>query len=420
MQIQLPRLHPDQLKVANHPARFKVLACGRRWGKTRLGVLLCLKTALEGKMAWWVGPTYKTAEIGWRLLTRLAREVPTARVRLSDKTVVIGDGMVQIRSGHEPDSLRGEGLDWLVMDEGAYIEERAWSEVLRASLADKVGGAMFISTPAGRNWFFRLFSINDGITWKSFNFPTSSNPYIKSEEIAAAKKSLPEFVFRQEFLAEFIHDGIGVFRNIHTSDSVLLGPIARTNYVFGVDWGKFKDFTVITVIDADRNAVVKIDRFNMIDYQLQLKRLMSLYQTYRPVKVVAEANAMGTPLIEQLERAGLPIEGFTTTNASKKIIVEDIALALENNHLTLIPHKALTDELLAFETSRTPSGLLRYSAPEGVHDDCVISLALAWYARQSREANILQVVDNPVANWRGGGGESPFASYYRRMWGLNR
>lgn len=417
MHIQLPPLHPGQLEVANHPARFKVLSCGRRWGKTRLGVLLCLKVALKGGIAWWVAPSYKTAEIGWRLLVRLAKTIPGARVRLSDKTISFGEGMVQIRSAHDPDSLRGEGLDFLVIDECAYIVERAWVEVLRPTLSDKVGGAMFISTPAGRNWFWRMYQI-DNNEWKSFNFPTGSNPYILPSEIEAARVSLPNVVFRQEYLAEFIHDGIGVFRNIKPTKDIKIGPIAQNHYVFGVDWGKLRDFTVITVLDVARKSVVAIDRFNMIDYQLQLGRLMNLYNRYKPRTIVAEQNAMGVPLLEQLERAGLPIEGFVTTNASKKNIIEDIALALENDTLLIPDNPILINELLAFETSRTPSGMIRYAAPEGSHDDCVMSLALAWYAKG--EGSSLALVPNPMKDWRGGGGENGFGTHYRKIWGLTR
>jgi predicted phage terminase large subunit-like protein len=214
LRVTLPPLHRRQREVADNPARFKVLACGRRWGKTRLGAALCVMHALKGRRAWWVGPSYPVASIGWRQIKRLAQQIPNTVIRESDRLVTFpGGGWVQVRSADNPDSLRGEGLDFVVIDECAFIQEEAWTEALRPALSDRLGGAMFISTPKGRNWFWRLWQRGkvDGGEWASWQLPTTDNPFIDPAEVAAACATLPDNVVAQEYHAEFIEDGASSF-----------------------------------------------------------------------------------------------------------------------------------------------------------------------------------------------------------------
>jgi phage FluMu gp28-like protein len=157
-------------------------------------------------------------------------------------------------------------------------------------------------------------------------------------------------------------------------------PVAGHRYAMGVDWGKHNDFTVLTLIDLDERATVDLDRFNQIDYQVQLGRLTALYERFRPITIVAERNSMGEPLIEQLQRQALPVTAFNTTNATKTQVIEGLALAFERGDLRILRDQTLIAELQAYEMERLPSGLVRYGAPEGMHDDMVMSLALAWTA----------------------------------------
>lgn len=371
--------HPGQTEVHGSPARFKVLACGRRWGKTRLGVNECLDVAAQGGRAWWIAPTYKMSEVGWRPLRRIGAQAG-AELRKADRQIFFpGGGEVGVRSADNPDSLRGEGLDFLVMDECAYIRERAWMEALRPALSDRTGGAMFISTPAGRNWFWRLYqrAATDD-EWAAWSFPTSANPYIATSEIDAARGNLPEQTFRQEYLAEFIEDAGLVFRNILACvDGAPAKLDAETAYVMGVDWGQQKDFTVLTVMDTATAQVVEIDRFNQIGWHVQRGRLVALAEKWGVGHILAEANSIGGPNIEQLQNEGLPVVGFTTTNQSKQKIIVALQLAFERSEIVIPDDDILIAELQAFEASRLPSGKWRYEAAEGFHDDMVISLALA-------------------------------------------
>uniref|UniRef100_A0A6M3KQH2 Putative terminase n=1 Tax=viral metagenome TaxID=1070528 RepID=A0A6M3KQH2_9ZZZZ len=355
------------------------------WGKTRLGSLMCIAVALHGGRAWWVAPSYPVSAVGWRGIRQLARQIPDTDIRHVDRIITMpSGGTVQVRSADNPDSLRGEGLDFVVLDECAFIKEAAWTEALRPALSDRQGRALFISTPKGRNWFWRHwqrgYDGSDG-EWKSWRFPTSSNPYIPVSEIEAAKNSLPDRIFRQEYLAEFIDDAGGVFRGVMDAATAEEQTQATPGhaYVMGVDWGKYNDFTVLAMVDATNGEVVAVDRFNQIDWAIQTGRLKALYERFMPDTIIAERNSMGDPLVEQLIGDGLPVMAFTTTNASKAQIIDGLALAFERKDIKILADPVLVSELQAFEAQRLPSGMLRYSAPDGMHDDTVMALAMAWH-----------------------------------------
>lgn len=196
VRIELPPLHSGgQLDIAEHDARFKVVMCGRRYGKTTLGVWLCVRTALNGGRAWWVAPTYKIAKEGWIILRRIANQLKRVSalkdidIREGDKEVVfpesVGGGSIEIRSSDTEDGLRGAGLDLVVMDEAASQRESAWTEELRPALVDKRGKALFIGTPKGRNWFAKLYESaikGDRKNWMAWKFTTWDNPLISDEE----------------------------------------------------------------------------------------------------------------------------------------------------------------------------------------------------------------------------------------------
>ena len=376
--------HPGQLEVHNSDARFKVLSAGRRWGKTRLGVNECLDAASKGGRAWWVSPSYKTSEVGWRPLRQIARKIPNAEVRLVDRMVALpGGGFVAVRSADNPDSLRGEGLDYVVMDECAFMQKEAWTEAIRPALSDRQGKALFISTPKGRNWFWEAYQrgVREEEGWQAWTFPTSSNPYIEPAEIEAAKRDLPEMIFRQEYLAEFIDDSGGVFRRVQ--EAAILTPQepqAGRQYVAGVDVAASVDYTVVTVMDAESKEMVYLDRYNRVDYPLLIDRLESVYHRYNMTSMVVESNSIGRPVIDELVNRGLAIIPFTTTSATKQSIIQQLQAAFENAQIKIVNNPVLVGELLSFESKRNPSGGFSYSAPDGMHDDCVMSLAFAWNA----------------------------------------
>lgn len=386
-------LHHAQYIINSCDSRFRVVSAGRRFGKTRLAVLECLAVANEGKRAWWISPTYKMSNVGWRPLRQMASRIPGAVIRKAEREVVIpGGGLVAVRSADNPDALRGEGLDFVVMDEAAYIMPEAWIEAIRPALSDRLGRALFISTPRGRNWFWDIHRKGGAEPdWSSFTYPTSANPFMPKGEIEAARAELPEIIFRQEYLAEFVDSEGMVFRRVH--DAAILQPLEQPleghQYSAGVDVAAAVDYTVITVLDVNTREMVALDRFNRVDYPVLEDRIAAAYAKWNMIGMVVEANSIGQGVIDHLHNRGMNIIPFTTTNATKHGIIQSLQSAFEHGQIKIIDDPVLVGELLSFESKKTNSGNFTYSAPEGQHDDCVMSLALAWYAVDRAQPVIL-------------------------------
>lgn len=390
--VKAPPLYALQHEIATDRARFKVISAGRRSGKTRLGVWLCIETAVKGGVAWWIAPTYKVANVGWRLLKRLAMQLPGAIVSESTRAVFLPTGgWVQIRSGDDPDSLRGESLDLVVIDEAAYVKERAWAEALRPALSDREGKAVFISTPAGKNYFYRLWLMGQDEAhpeWKSWKFPTAANPFIKAIEIERARGDLTADIFRQEYTADFIDDGGVVFRGVRRAISEQRPPTEGNPTVAGIDWGQSNDFTAIAVLDVQERRLLHLDAFNRLEWRMQRDRVKAAFDRFGVSYALVEANSIGGPQIEELLADGMPVRAWMTTNESKNVAVQALALAFEKQELTLYDSMVLVNELEAFEAHRLPSGRWTYGAPDGMHDDTVIALALAWQASMASGGGI--------------------------------
>jgi hypothetical protein len=319
-----------------------------------LGVLKSATVAIPGGKVWWIAPSYGMGMVAWRELKSLTKTVPGRKIREAEKLISFagtgsGDGFIQVKSADDPDKLRGEGLDFLVLDEFAHQRHAKylWESSLQPALGERQGKALFISTPYGKNFFYTLYTYGeiDEQTgernvegWISFQFPTSSNPYFPAEEFERAKTQQPLEVFEQEYLAIFNDSAGSVFRNIRNciDTSLTPTPISDRNYVIGVDWGKQRDFTVFSVIDVERKALIRLDRFNKIDFSFQLGRLLTLCDLYKPSLVSVERNAAGEVIVEQLrQHLSYPLSDFFTTLHSKAVIIEDLALAFEGGVISI-------------------------------------------------------------------------------------
>jgi hypothetical protein len=351
-----------------------------------MGKILILEYAISlGMRCWWLSPTYQMASQVWRDLKAEIRGFHNTTISETERRIDFEKGgMIAIRSTHYPDNLRGEGLDYAVLDEYAFMAPTVWSQVVRPMLTERRGGATFLSTPFGRNHFWDLYQIGldpEEHEWSSFQLPTSENPYIKPEEIEAIQRATPERIFREEYLAQFISDAGQVFRGIEEAATAPMTatPVAGRRYIAGVDWGREHDYTVIAVIDAETAQMVALDRFNRIGWELQRGRLKTLCEVWNPAVIWAEANSIGAVNIEALQADGLPVRPFMTTAQSKRQLIEGLALAIERRELALTPDPILLAELASYTMERLPGGGYRYSAPAGSHDDTVIATALAWH-----------------------------------------
>lgn len=381
--------------------RFNWIAAGRRWRKTTLMMAIAVEAAVKGEQIIWGAPTYDQVRVGWDEARKAAGDVADFNVSRMTATFPTG-GRVIYRSLDNPENARGHTADKVLIDETADVAAAAWYEVLRPMLMDTGGDAWFGGTPKGHDWFWREHAAApDQPDSRAWQVPTLGvevtpaglirvphpfeNPDIPFGEIEHLYRTVPERSFRQEILAEFIEDAGGVFRRVLAAATAPypVDPYPGT-FVMGVDWAKSHDFTALVVLDTASKRVVDFDRFNQIDYHVQRRRLEVLAHKWKVTTILAEQNSIGVPNIEELQRARLPVRGFTTTNATKAEIVEGLGLAIETGEIAYPNLPQLVAELQAYEMDRLPSGLTRYSAPEGMHDDCVMALALAWEAADAR------------------------------------
>lgn len=362
---------------------------------------LAVERAVQGIPVLWGAPTFDQVRVSWDESHRAAGDVADFKASLMTAFFPSG-GRIIYRSFDNPDNARGHTAALIVMDEAGDVNPAAWNEVLQPMLIDTGGEAWLIGTPKGRNWFWSGWmgarDLADSIAWQ---VPTVGcelkdgtlirkphpleNPDISFGEIERIYRDTPESAFRQEIMAEFLEGEGVVFRNIaaclHAPKDEVAGVHRAHRVVMGVDWGKHNDFTALSVVCADCRREVVHDRFNQIDYALQRERLKTLVNKWHVVRVVAESNAMGEPIIEQLQRENIPVEPFMTTASSKPPLIESLVLCFEREENQWLDDAIWTSELEAYERKVSAvTGRSQYGAPEGLHDDTVMARALAWSA----------------------------------------
>jgi len=259
-------LHPAQLKIFHSDKRFKIVAAGRRFGKSYLSAWLLLIKAIqsESKDVFYVAPTFQQAkDIMWAMLKDLGRDLIAQAHENTAVLTLINGRKIYLKGSDRPETLRGVGLSYVVLDEYASMKPVVWEQIIRPTLADVKGEAFFIGTPAGKNHFFDLYkdAIDDD-DWEAFQFNSTDNPYLPAEEIEASRKTMSSMSFRQEFEASFETGSGGIFKEdwFKIDDEPEEG-----NYVIAVDPAGYE------AIEKERNlkrsrldetaiAIVKIDR----------------------------------------------------------------------------------------------------------------------------------------------------------------
>lgn len=288
------------------------------------------------------------------------------------------------RSGDNPDSLRSKGFNFAVIDEAGTFTDAAYN-ALRPALSDRQGWLYAVGTPAGRNWFYTGFQrgLDGAGNYFSLNAPSTVNPWFDQAEMAAARADMPERVYRQEYLAEFIADVAGVFSHdaIKASTSgTLAHHQAGARYMAGVDLAKYSDWSVIVILRTDVTPwqVVAFDRFTKMPWDAQERRLLELLERYKVSKALVDKTGIGDAVVESMARKNRKIEGFQFTATSKEEVVSGLAVGLERGQIA-IPSSCdvMLRELSQYEYQLRPNGHVAYSAPSGLHDDTVMALGLA-------------------------------------------
>ena len=357
-------------------------------------------------VGWLVGPTYDVVEkifrvCYWAFMKHCPELIRKASYSRAGMELRLANGsVIKAKSADNPDSLIGEGLDWLIIDEAARIKRNVWESALRPSLADKKGWGVFISTPRGMDWFRNLHSLGQDPTQKEFaswRMPSMTNPHLPPEEFALMKEHMPDRLFRQEVLAEFIDDAGGVFRGVKECvRSGTLVSASANECVIGIDLAKHQDFSVIIIIDKVTKDPLFYDRFQRLDWPVQVERIANAIRRFPNSTVVVDSTGVGDGIYDMLRNAladlsSTRVNPYLITTANKKELVDNLAVAIENREICIPDIPEFINELQIYAYTMTSSRNVQYNAPEGYHDDCVMALALAWTALKGGVARRLPV-----------------------------
>lgn len=377
-----PPLYARQREAIDDPARIVCIDASTKAGKT-VGCLswlyrLAVNTP-RGKFLW-VAPIYQTArDVGYKRMVKMLATADERKTvweqRDSELEIRLKNGsVIRFKGSDNPDSIFGEDYDGAVIDEASRCKEEAWHAV-RSTLTKTRGPVRIIGNVKGRkNWAYRLGQMaKSGTPNMAYHRLTAYDAVdagvLAAEEVEEARRQLPDDVFRELYLAEPTDDGANPFGIVAIRRNTR--PLSTAKPVcFGADLAKSQDWTVVVGLDADGTPCV-FDRFQN-DWLLTTERLVHLIGT---VPALVDSTGVGDPIVEQLQRRCPSVEGFKFTSSSKQQLMEGLSSAMHTGSVGVLPGP-MADELESFEFEYRSNGV-RYAAPDGLHDDCVMALALA-------------------------------------------
>ncbi|HYG77802.1 MAG TPA: terminase family protein [Planctomycetota bacterium] len=437
----VPVPHEGQKKLLSLPGRYRVAVCGRRFGKTIAAAIAAVQrcSEKEKQRVWWISPVQEQSDrverevAAWVLFkpvedangTRLqhggtesteaterrrgkgkaeqgvrdgrATDEPLVWKHLKSEHALIcsNESRIEFKSAHLPDNLRGAGLDLLVVDEAADVSDYTWKMVLKPMLLDSRGEAFILGTPRGtRNWLHRVYVLGqepDGASgYASLQLATNANPAIRTEDVEEFRREMSEDEFRQEFEAQFIDGVNAAFTRIDEAidGERLFRGVPGFPYITGIDLGQRLNFSVLCSLNCRTKRVEGFGRFNKMEWDEQRDRIAAHLEAF-PGPCVIDETGIGGPVVEMIEKIPrVKVERFLFTPSSRREIITGLSCAFSHREIKLTKIPELINELKAFALNETRDALgtvhYNYAAPEGVHDDCVMALAMAWWGFKAR------------------------------------
>ena len=363
--------HEAQRAVLNSTARFRVLMCGRRFGKSLIAQVISVQEAAQNeRLVAYITPTYQLAKIFFeQLISKLPKESFTCNK--SDLVITYNSGSIRFFTGERLDAMRGLKFHLAIIDEASYIPnlEEGWNNAIRPTLTDYKGKAIFLSTPKGRNFFYSLYLRSGEKGWQSFKYTTYDNPHIDPDEIDSARAGLPNAVFEQEYMANPMENAANPFGSENIRACIAPLSTLPPQY-YGIDLAKSFDFTVI--IGLDRNGQCSYYQRFQKDWKTTKEDILKIDKS-KPVLI--DSTGVGDAIVEDLQKYFQRMTGFKYTAGTKQQLMEGLVAAMHKREVAY-PDGTIKDELELFEYRYTPTGV-KYTAPQGFHDDCVNALALA-------------------------------------------
>lgn len=410
--MPLPELHAGQKSLLGLPGRFRVGICGRRFGKTQSAMTEAVRVCESGaggkddikkrKIVWWFSPVLEQSRrvelelVNWLTSDTQGKAITNKEWKhwKTQRTLehLPSRSRIEFHSAEQGDRLRGAGLDLAILDEAADIPETIWNNVVKPMLLERSGLALIIGTPRGTsNWLHKLYRIAEekpGEIYSAVRLPTKDNPLIPVQDLDLFRADMTDAEYRQEFEAEFIDGVNSVFKNIL---EFIGGPKLEygrpaMRYITGVDLGQYPDFTVAVSIRCgqENNGLERVDGFlrcNGEQWSVLIERIVEHVRRF-PGPCLVDATGVGKPVMEALQtELGYLVQPFQITQESKLTLVQQLALAFEKKRLLLPDERALIGELQSFQMlGYSPVRKLPlYGAPNGLHDDCVVALGLAYH-----------------------------------------
>lgn len=344
-----------------------------------------LPTYTQGNKVIWNG----IDKDGFRFLDHIPKDIIKGEPNQTEMRVELVNGSIlQVIGADNIDRIVGTNPIGVVLSEFSLMKSQVW-DFLRPILAENGGWTVFVFTPRGMNhawkllqqakenvkeWFWQILTVDD-------------THAIPQEVIDQERKEMPQDLFEQEYYCKFIEGAGQFFKRI---DDIKIEeedkPDPTHKYQMGVDLAKYQDYTVITVIDLNTFRVHKQERFNQIDWNLQKAKIETTYLRYFKPLIYIDSTGVGDPIYEDLYKRGMRIEGFKFTEQSRKDLLNNLALKIEQGKIRIPETPVLLDELRSFHYELTERGRIQLRVPDGLHDDTVMSLALACW----------QLPDNPL------------------------
>lgn len=352
-----------------------------------------VRTQIKKGVYYYFLPTYRQAKaVLWDSLVKnhVPREI-VEKINDSELAIYYKNGSIQRFVGCEDiDKHRGINPIDVVFDEYSEMNEQIWTAIIQPVLRENKGTATFIFTPKGKNHSWKLVQIalqNKNEWFVSIKGVQDTNVFT-ADELEEIRRNTPQALYEQEYECKFLEGASQFFKRIHQNaylkDTILPEP---GEYQVGVDLAKYNDWTVLTPFNLTNFIVYAQERFNQIDYNLQKAKIEAMARRCNNAMIWPDSTGVGDPIVEDLKARGLRIgnegEGFKFTETSRQNLLNNLAILLEQDKIKIPDDEGLISELESFQYSLSDNGKIKVKAPEGLHDDRVMSLALSvWGATQ--------------------------------------
>lgn len=362
---------------------FIVSVLGRQFGKTTLAENLAIYWALNNSnsIVYWISPTDAQSQKVYKEIVHAIYESGVIKSkkepRGNTEIVFKNNSKLLFRSAASEDTLRGQSVDYMILDEAAFIKRETVEMILLPMLNVRGKKCLFITTPKGKNYIYEYFLKGQTEpSWKSLRYSTLDSPLANKELIDMFKKTLPEKLFKQEIEAEFV-DSSSVFNNL---DEVLClvpinSPVADVKYYGGIDIGFINDASVLTILD-DFGNLVAYYRWTDIESPELIQEIIKLNNIWKFDAVTIENNNQGLTIYHELKRKMSNIHEFNTNSKTKPEIINRLIHLFNMKEMKLIKDEYLRIELESFIFKTNDTGHIKFLAEQGFNDDCVMSLAI--------------------------------------------